>query len=228
MVWIFRFFSNETAPNCASVGNLLIVGDDQAFGFGDSIFKKSIGIASYLPFYLNKERKLKTNWKIYNFGYWATSSRDWLPSSKSGLFSRIKVLLEDRSCSIVLLFIGGNDANFKITAQESISNIKSICSELSNLKALIFISTLPTWGDEGLSSDLAKIRSDFNSRIKKMVNSQEILGLNVGVDLGANNFEYRVLNLYIRDGMHFSSAVRLRSVNSRVIARYHRILPKFL
>jgi lysophospholipase L1-like esterase len=189
------------------VGTILVVGDDIAFGYGDHL-KSSIGISDYLPLYLLKERKLRTNWKIYNVGYYGSSSRDWMPDSTSGYFNNLKSRIADNNSTILLLFIGSNDSLYGITEKESIHNLKRICKELEEIGVVTFISTLPTWGDEGMHQDKITSRLELNKSIKELVEFKEIGGLMNGVDLDASNFEYRVLNLYISDGMHFSAAVR--------------------
>ena len=207
IVWIFRSTPSQTARSLQSLGTLLVVGDDIAFGYGDNL-KSCLGIHGYLPTYLLKERKLRTNWKIFNVGYHGSSSRDWIPGSKSGYFVKLKSRIIDNNSTIVLLFIGSNDDIHGISKQESIHNLKVICKELEEIGVLTFISTLPTWGDEGMEQENIIKRRELNTSIKEMVELKEIALLMDGIDLDAGNFEYRVLNLYISDGMHFSAAVR--------------------
>jgi hypothetical protein len=207
IVWIFRPSPSQTSRSIQSVGTILVVGDDIAFGYGDNL-KSTLGISDYLPLYLLKERKLRTNWKVYNVGYHGSCSRDWMPDSRSGYFNKLKSRIIDNNSTILLLFIGSNDYLYGITDIESIHNLKIICKELENIGVVTFISTLPTWGDEGMHQDKITTRLELNKSIKEMVGFKEIEGLMNGVDLDASNFEYRVLNLYISDGMHFSKAVR--------------------
>lgn len=209
IVWMFKSYPSSTSRSLNSVGKVLVVGDDIAFGYGDYVLKNSLGICSYLPFYLNKERKLRTNWKIFNVGYHGSTSQDWIPGARSGYFNNLKNLIRDNTSTIIVLFIGANDTG---SVQESISNIKLICKELSDSGVLIFLNTLPTWGDEGMAADRIDSRRNLNVSIKDLIHTKEIAQLQNGVDLDASNFEYRVLNLYISDGMHFSSAVSFSSL----------------
>ena len=203
--WIFRGIPSFTLGQ--TVGTLIVVGDDVAYGHGDSILKRFMGVSSYLEFYLKKERKLKTNWKILNFGWINSSSRTWLPSCNSNFYKNLENLIIDKESTIILLFIGSNDVQHGISLQESVYNIKEICKEFSRLGVQVFLSTIPTWGDEGMEQDLAKTRRGINQSIRDLISSGEFSQLYIGVDLDSSNFEYRVLNLYTFDGIHFSNYV---------------------
>ena len=122
-------------------------------------------MTQYLPTCLNKEKKLKQNWAIYNCGIPYSTSRDWLPISISKKPTRLSKLLNSSlysDASMVILLVGYHDAFHGISAESTFENILQMSNVLADMGKYVYICPTANWGDDGLDNSILETHSKVN------------------------------------------------------------------
>ncbi|RUS16965.1 hypothetical protein BC937DRAFT_90600 [Endogone sp. FLAS-F59071] len=139
--WIFDPRPNLKDPHSHTI---VILGDDNALGFGDwTMIGNPAGLAYKLPELIHKEPNIRQRWYVLNRGAWRKTSEEWLPESESLLFVYLLALdaaplnkqnifslqkqtpkptllrttlapLKVRSADIFILIVGAEDVRTKI------------------------------------------------------------------------------------------------------------------
>ncbi|KAF9975214.1 hypothetical protein BGZ73_001196 [Actinomortierella ambigua] len=198
---------------------IVILGDDYAMGLGDTTsLVAGSGLTSKIAKEIAKERATRQSWQIFNRGEHLTTSEDWLPAADSKRLEKPTLLartLDDPKmikADIVIILLGSYDVlqsgSSSIKPEDTVRNLELICQAIqrnSNIKKSIYLSTIPTAGDQHFLTEAQQEENKTRNRLieKYATNNGDGVFLGVQVD-HYENFEFRRKNLYWKDGRHFS------------------------
>ena len=190
---------------------ILIVGDDNAVGYGDWIIcSQTAGVPKYLASEIQEGRHVRFKWICSGSGHLKSTSSDWLPTSgkpsflpwsvRGNLFSSVFENGPHKDCSVVVLIVGANDpgCDSELTAK----NCMTIAKQLASRGKRVFICTMPTKG----FLEVGKARKGWviterNTELKKSIESEGNPNILLGVDLET----FKRQELFSFTGRHFSS-----------------------
>ncbi|KAI9351497.1 SGNH hydrolase-type esterase domain-containing protein [Obelidium mucronatum] len=218
LTWLNQTFFCST-PFCSSrygkfVHQLVVIGDDFAYGSGDvQRLGSPPGLAKHLCNKIMKERKVKHVWEFFNCGIVGSTSRDWLPRSQltkdavsKGYFDKVFSNKRTEKAEIVIIMVGFNDArtNESISPEETIQNITSICRVLRNLGKDVYLCTICTYGDaKHLSASHIEGNLRRNEGILSFLKDNKE-GVIPGPRLDAESYEFKSNEFFHSDGIHMS------------------------
>ncbi|KAI9203858.1 SGNH hydrolase-type esterase domain-containing protein [Polychytrium aggregatum] len=211
--YAFESFPNETDAWAKFRQSVTVIGDDIAWGYGDSVGIGQIpGIATYLAKLLSKESSLRQSWRFHNRGYCGSTTRDWLPQSerKPGvkslqLFDKTFASKKIEESAAVIIALGLNDARPRsgeapISPEETLENLIAIVRVLRNKGMDVYVSTFPTMGDLKLDGkEVAEQNARRNELVQEWLKNNQTEGVFVGPRLDSSNYEYRHPSLFYRD-----------------------------
>ncbi|KAG0258463.1 hypothetical protein DFQ27_004619 [Actinomortierella ambigua] len=214
-----RWYEPKLRKNGKYNHTIVVLGDDHAMGLGDyTSLVTGSGLTSKVAKEIAKERSIRQSWQVFNRGEYHTSSEDWLLAADSKRLEKPSLLartLDDpkmTKADIVIILLGSYDVQQRgpnsITPEDTVRNLELICQAIqrhSNGKKSIYLSTIPTAGDQYFLSDAQQEENKQRNRLieKYAANNEDGVFLGVQVD-HYENFEFRRKNLYWKDGRHFS------------------------
>ncbi|KAI8618528.1 SGNH hydrolase-type esterase domain-containing protein [Chytriomyces sp. MP71] len=220
-----RFFSDMpyvTSRYGKFVHKLVIIGDDFAYGCGDTQRVASMpGLAKHLASRMRKEAKVKHAWEVFNLGVIGSTSADWLPRSElddrsasgsTGHFERVFSSKRTESAEVVVVMVGFNDARAQqlgrkspISAAETIDNIRAIVRVLRNLGKDVWVCTICNNGDKKqLSRTQAAENIVRNDGIVGFLKDKQD-GVFAGPRLDVESYEFRAVEFFLEDGVYFTA-----------------------
>ncbi|KAJ3403992.1 hypothetical protein CcCBS67573_g01317 [Chytriomyces confervae] len=206
------------------VHKIVVIGDDFAYGVGDTTRLGMIpGVAHHLHSKFKKEVKLKHAWELFNQGRINSTSYDWLPRSElnqssdsKGYFDKVFSSKRMEFAEVVIVMIGFNDARAvnlgrkPISAAETVQNVKSICKVLRNLGKDVWVCTPCTNGDKAnLSPAQCEENLERVDGIAAYLTANED-GVAMGPRLDANSYEFKSRDFYSQDGVYFTKKAYIK------------------
>ncbi|KAJ3159989.1 hypothetical protein HDU86_001254 [Geranomyces michiganensis] len=204
----------QTKPYSKYRNQIVIIGDDTAFGYGDGLqLGGSPGIAGQLRRALQSDRyKLRQSWTIYNRGIYGTTSADWRPSSgeTGSAKTKFQTVFDDplyATAEIVILIVGFNDGRVKpeILPEDTVANISATCRALRTMGKEVWVLTVPTNGDEQKGDHFLEMNLRRNEILVNWLETCNDEGIKAGPRLDALHSEYRHKAFFSTDGEHFSA-----------------------
>ncbi|KAI9090996.1 SGNH hydrolase-type esterase domain-containing protein [Phlyctochytrium arcticum] len=212
--WLTLKSGSETKPRSNYKNKMVIIGDDFAFGFGDSISGGIVpGLAGHLKRALQSDRyKLRQSWTLYNRGVHGSTTAEWLPKKfqddRSSRTSHFETTFNDSVCtdaSVVLILLGFNDfrANPTITAEDTVQNIANITRTLRDLGKDVWVCTIANQSDQTRSNEILEENLRRNEVLMNWLNDNKY-GVKAGPRLDTMEFDYSHKSFWHSDGEHLS------------------------
>ncbi|KAI8055312.1 hypothetical protein BDF22DRAFT_741905 [Syncephalis plumigaleata] len=176
---------------------ILVVGDDNAFGYGDKWKASTPGIAGYLESQIQREMAIRQKWRVINRGQPGSTSNDWAPTSQATTVSLVERVLDGKTASeaeLVIVILGSHDKSATITAQQTIDNLRAVCEILGEHgKRLVYLINLSTMDDVSTEAE-----SDNN------ICSSAPDYIRAGPRIDAEYFEFNRTDLFTPDGKYLN------------------------
>ncbi|KAJ3110686.1 hypothetical protein HDU96_006366 [Phlyctochytrium bullatum] len=212
---MFLFVRNPMISHgaLASTHKILVLGDDFAFGVGDSTnLSVSSGLTQHLISLIRSARTIKHQWRTLNRGVIGSTTADWLPTE----FAQGRPTLLDwalkrnEDAEIVIVMLGFNDCRAQalgrpdpIPPATTARNLEILCTHLRALNKHVFLCPINTFADKSvLSDDLAASNVERNRLLREFVGDGGVVRLGPNTD--GVGYEFRLREFYAEDGVHFS------------------------
>ncbi|KAJ3415821.1 ATP synthase d subunit [Chytridiales sp. JEL 0842] len=216
--WLFSNTPSTVKGSAAFTHSIVIVGDDFAYGFGDTSGLGTLpGVGRHLKGRLVFNQKVKHCWRVYNKGIVGSLSSDWVPASErnteegDSYFEKVFRGKPGADAEIVIILLGFNDVRAKllnrspVSAEQTLENLIKLCKVLRNMGKDVVISRISTWGDKAvLPLELVEENKERNEILGDWIETNE-LGVLKGPDLSAEGYDFKSPSFYYIDGVHFST-----------------------
>ncbi|KAJ3292817.1 hypothetical protein HK104_004992 [Borealophlyctis nickersoniae] len=216
--WAVKSFPPESLHVSKYKNDIVIIGDDFAFGYGDYITLGDLpGLASHLRRALRRQKNLRQSWIIHNCGENMSTSADWLPTSLKSSDMKKKTHFEKvfsnpryLAAEIVLILLGFHDGRARpgrpaISPEETVQNIVGIVKVLRNMEKEVWICPVATNNDKAHGDRFVEENLQRNVMLLEWLENNKDPGVHCGPQIHRGNFEYRHKSLYYLDMEHFSS-----------------------
>ncbi|RKP04696.1 hypothetical protein THASP1DRAFT_33503 [Thamnocephalis sphaerospora] len=149
-LWYIRWMLDPRPRNDPREHTILIVGDSNAYGYGDNWKASTPGIAGYIERAARAESSVRQIWRAVNRGVFGSTSATWAPQqgSAEGSVSLIEKTLQDpraREAEIAIVLLGSEDGRTMLSPEATMTNLRAVCEILGQQGSrLVYLVNIPT------------------------------------------------------------------------------------
>ncbi|KAI9598030.1 hypothetical protein BDF19DRAFT_433301 [Syncephalis fuscata] len=210
-MYYIRWILNPYPRKDSREHTILIVGDGNAFGFGDKWKASTPGVAGYMESCIRRETAIRQSWRVMNRGQFGTTSADWAPTSHvdgSKTESLIETVLKEKTAieaEIAMVILGSHDSEMKISSKQTIENLRAVCEILGQHGSrLVYLVNLSTMHDNASDTDEPSNNVVCNDLLQEYFKTAPDY-IKAGPRIDSEYFEFNRTDLFTPDRQYLSS-----------------------